>query len=97
MTGRQNRWELRGRAVLSFMDMDPIKWNGSPVTVSKHDQLRDSIVAVDDLVTIQEMDRKGNLQLKSYNRLRMAEKGIEIAEPLGNGQKTRGTWFCLTR
>jgi hypothetical protein len=90
MTGRQNQWELRGRAVLSFMDMDPTKWNGSPVAVSKHDLLRDGIVAVDELVTIQEMDRKGNLQLKSYNRLRMAEKGIEIAEPLAQWAKDQG-------
>src|SRR6187402_3151080 len=90
MTGRQNRWELRGRAVLSFMDKEPAKWNSKPIAVSKHDLLRDCIVIVDELVTIQETDRAGNLQRKAYNRLRMAEKGIEIAEPLAQWAKDQG-------
>ncbi|HKR04807.1 MAG TPA: hypothetical protein VJY62_09230 [Bacteroidia bacterium] len=90
MEDRQSRHENRDRAVLTFMDTDPTIWNGQAIIVTKHDLLADSILAIDTLATIQEMDITGNAQQKAFNRLLMAQKGIEIAGPLAQFAKDNG-------
>jgi hypothetical protein len=90
MNKNQTRHENRDKAVLNFMDNDPLSWNTQAIIVTKHDALEDSVVTIDELATIQQMDITGNTKMKALNKLLMAQKGIEIAGPLAQWAKDTG-------